>query len=198
MKNNITFKEQYEHTIKVRKANENSWFGIIFGIIISAFSAYQSLCTIGIVSVLFNVLAAMGLIMIILGSFFPASLSVFIKIARKTGAVLGNIVLKIMIIPVYFLMALVNVITNKRYSEKFEFARWDNSEKYESSFNDHIELKHKSGRFITVDIINSIIDFFVVNKTFIIIPIVVLLLILGLIVFFASSNVVFSFVYTLF
>jgi len=194
----LFFKDQYEHRTKVRKINENSWFGIILGVILSVVAGYQSLCVVGILSVVFNILVVIGLLLVVSGGFFPRALSNPVRLIRKACSALGNIILKILLIPVYVLMTLVNMILHKSYSEKFGFSRWKKSEKEKSSFYDYKELTHKNGRFVTVEIINNILDFFVANKIFVVIPIVILLLIMGMIVFFASSNAVFSFVYTLF
>jgi len=194
----LSFKADYEHREMMRRINENSWFGIISGIILSVVAGYQSLCTVGIVSVLFKIVAAIGLIILVIGSFFPDILNKPVKISKKAGSFLGGLMLKLLLVPVYLLMASVNMVMHKGYSKKFGFDRWENTGREKTSFYDYSELAHKSGRFTTVDIINSVLDFFVANKTFVVIPIVILLLIFGMLIFFASSNAVFSFVYTLF
>ncbi len=194
----ILFKELYKNYIESRAVNECSWFGIISGICLSSFSAYQSLCTTGVVCIIFKVLAFLGLILIFLGGFLPLKLKKTAQLFKNTFSLVGGIVLKVFLIPVYFVITFINAFKYKKYSNKFNFIQWSEGDIVNSTYYDYNDTIKKRNKNVVIDIINAVFFVFLNKKMYVVIPIVVILLTLGLVMFFASSNAVFSFVYTLF
>lgn len=194
----ISFKEWHKNYSECRIINECSWFGIIFGICLSSFSAYQSLCTIGVICLAFRLLAVVGLVLIFLGGFLPLKLKKVAQLLKNTFSHVGGIVLKVFLIPVYFVIVFINIFKYKKYSKKFNFIQWSEGDTVNSTYCDYNDTIKKQSKNVVMDIINAVFFVFINKKMYVFIPIVVILLTLGLVMFFASSNAVFSFVYTLF
>ncbi len=193
-----TFKALYEQKAQIKRINESSWFGIIIGALLFASGTYQSLCTVGILCVLFNIIALLGIVLILMGGFFPLALEKIVKANKTVFAFIGDLLLKSLLLPVYGAMIIINFFTHEKYLEKFGFCQYEEKCKRESSFVDYDEHNYKKHRYATIDSITNVLLFFSNNKMYIMIPIVIVLLVLGIMVFFASSNAVFSFVYTIF
>ena len=194
-----SFREAYYNKKEISIVNEASFFGIIFGIAVFAFSGYNSLCTVGLVNILFKTMSVCAIVLVIVTVAFPMLISKPVAVLKKLFQRIGKIILIVLLSPVYILICLANLLMNKPYSEKFQFARWDNEAKFvPAGFSDYEEVEYKEHKFITLGILDEVFSFFSKKKMFILIPIATLLFILGIIMFFASSNAVFSFIYTLF
>lgn len=196
--NSKTFAEEYALRKEVSRINECSWFGICIGIVIILTGSYQSLCTVGFVCVLYKILLCVGILLLLAGSFYPLVLEIPVKIIKKVFSFTGGLILKFLLLPVYLMMILINVFTRKKYSEKFRYVKWRKEYSKEPLFSDYYNGTQKKYGNATLDIINNTLSFFARNKMFTVIPLVIILLVFGLIMFFASSSAVFSFVYTLF
>ncbi len=193
-----TFKALYEQKAQNQRINECSWFGIIIGTLLFVTGTYQSLCTVGILCVLFNIIALLGIVLVVLGGFFPLALEKLVKANKTVFAFIGDWILKILLLPIYVAMIIINFFTHEKYLEKFGFCKYEEKCQKESSFVDYDEHHYKKHRYATIDSVTNVLLFFSNNKMYIMIPIVIVLLVLGIMVFFASSNAVFSFVYTIF
>ncbi len=193
-----TFREEYEHRSTLKAINEYSWFGIIWGLVFAAAGAYWAVCTVGVANVMFKVVSFVGLLLLVVGVIAPLCLRKPVKVIKKAFSALGNIILKVILLPIYLVMTVVNGLTGKKYSSKFGFRNWEERDSLNtaySDFNNSGESKYKhtfTGTFIKV------IGFFVNNGMYVVVPIVIILLVVGFVMFFASSSAVFSFVYTLF
>mgnify|MGYP006383899019 CR=1 FL=1 len=193
-----TFTEEYEQRSTLKAINEYSWFGIIWGLALGLLGAYQAICTAGIISIIFKAVSVVGVVLLAVGVMAPLWLRKPAEIIKKAFSAVGNIILKVVLLPVYMVMAVVNLLNNKKYSSKCGFKNWeerDSAQTAYSDFNNSGESKYKhtvTGTFVKV------IGFFVNNKMYVVVPIVIILLFVGFVMFFASSSAVFSFVYTLF
>ena len=194
----ISFKDWYETKNNRKEINDCSWFGIVSGLCISIFCAYQSLCSIGITCSVFKVFAAIGLVLVLFGVFLPLKLKNTVIFIKKISSFVGHIILKTLILPLYFVLTLINIFKNKSYVKKFRFIQWNNESMITASYHCYKNTVKNKKKNVIFDILNSVFSVFIKNGMYILIPVVMILMILGLIMFFASSNAVFSFVYTLF
>ena len=193
-----TFTEEYEQRSTLKAINEYSWFGIIWGLALGLLGVYQAICTAGIISIIFKAVSVVGVLLLAVGVMAPLWLRKPAEIIKKAFSAVGNIILKAVLLPVYMVMAVVNLLNNKKYSSKFGFKNWeerDSSQTAYSDFNNSGESKYKH---TVTDTFVKVIGFFVNNKMYVVVPIVIILLFIGFVMFFASSSAVFSFVYTLF
>lgn len=197
-KSSLSFKQEYEQRAEIKKINECSWFGIVTGLIFLTTGIYQTLCTTGFLNLIFIIMTALGSALLFIGSFFPLVLKNIVRYANKAFSAIGAIVIKILLIPIYMVMTLINIFNRKRYSKKFSFYKWNETDKITSSFSDYDASEHQKSKYAIIDIISNVFSYFIGNRMFILLPVIVVLMILGMILFFASSSAVFSFVYTLF
>lgn len=191
-----TFKESYELKAKSGDINECSWFGIIWGLALFVTGAYQVICTQGILNIIFWVISVLGVVLLVVGVAAPLCLRRLIETVKKVFSIVGSVVLKIILLPVYLVMTIINLFTNKKYSSQFGFRNWEERHSSDSVFGDFdsvVENKHSS-----MGVVIRVMSFFINNKMYVVVPIVIVLLIVGAVMFFASSSAVFSFVYTLF
>ena len=193
-----TFSQEYDERIKSNKINECSWFGICLGLIMLAVGLYQSLCTVGLWCVFYKIICGIGLLLLLIGSFFPGVLNKPVHLIKNVFSVVGKYLLRLLLLPIYLAFAIMNIFVNKKYSHRFKYISWEEDAEAEPKFDDYIEITVKKGRYAIFDTIDNTLLFFAKNKTYIAIPVVLILLILGMMMFFASSSAVFSFVYTLF
>lgn len=194
----VSFREQYEEQCKTREANENSWFGIISGTALFVIGMYQALCVDGFRCILFYIMAGIGAILLLSGSFFPFALKTPVALIKKIFGFIGKYILRILLLPVYLVMTIINLFTHRSYSKKFNFLQWNEDGSVTSEFSEYENIMRRGHRYALLGIVSEVFSVFINRRMFIIIPVVTVLLILGAIMFFASSSAVFSFVYTLF
>lgn len=192
------FTEEYERRSTLKAINEYSWFGIIWGLALAVAGAYWSACTVGVFNVIFMAVAVLGLLLIAVGVVAPLWLRKPAEGLRKALSCVGNIILKIILLPVYLIMTVVNRLAGKRYSAEFGFKNWEERDSATTAYSDFGSSGEGRYKHALTGTVIKVMSFFVNNRMFVVVPIVVLLLIFGVIMFFASSSAVFSFVYTLF
>lgn len=197
-KSTLSFREQYEISCEKRSINEASWFGIILGFWLAAAGLYNALCLEGILCVISYALAFAGMILFVLGSFLPAFLIKPIKHIKKIFGVVGNYIFRVLLIPIYLVISVLNLFTRNKFSKRFSFVQWKENNDISSEFSDYTQVKRHRHNNILFGIISDVLEALINIRMFVLIPIITILMILGMILFFASSNAVFSFVYTLF
>lgn len=193
-----TFREEYDQRSRIKAINECSWFGIVWGLVLALAAAYWAACTVGVFNIMFRVVAVIGFLLATIGVFAPLLLKIITEIIRKVFSAVGNIILKVILLPIYLIMTVVNVIAGKKHSAEFGFKNWGERDSATTAYSDFSALGEGKYKHTLTGTVIKVLSFFVNNKMFMIVPIVILLLILGVIMFFASSSAVFSFVYTLF
>ena len=85
-----TFSQEYDERIKSNKINECSWFGICLGLIMLAGGLYQSLCTVGLWCVFYKIICGIGLLLLLIGSFFPGVLNKPVHLIKNVFSVVGK------------------------------------------------------------------------------------------------------------
>lgn len=193
-----SFRKQYNNLCKRRKINELSLSGIVSGAVLCAVGLYHTLCFEGGWLAVFYGISIIGAVLIVLGTFLPTILETPFKYLKKYTKFIGGFLLKIILIPFYLVMSFINIFTRKKYYGNFGFYKWDDNSNITCEFSEYSNTKSKKHKYVTLGIAEDVFMTLYKNKTFILIPLVAVLLALGFVFFFASSNAVFSFVYTLF
>lgn len=140
-----------------------------------------------------------GIILIALGFLLPDAVSPVYKIFSYIGNKIGSIVFALVLSFIYFfVVAPISYFVKKRQNE-YLLMKWEDeypgSEEYGfTSWNPIGGIVHNS----FAGSIFRIIGIFAGSGQAIIIPVVLLLVILGVILFFVSSSVMAPFIYTLF
>lgn len=193
-----TFKEEYAQRKSIKTINECSWFCIVWGILLSATCFYQALCTQGVPNIIYKIVAVLGLLLLVIGSIAPLKFQKIIKVIKSACSVFGNALLKVILLPVYLVMSMINAVNYKKYVAKFGFKNWEERHRADTAFYDfNNSVQNKNANTILHTVVD-VLSFFISNRMYIVIPIIIILLIVGAVMFFASSSAVFSFVYTLF
>lgn len=193
----IPFKEEYAQKQKVRAINESSWFCMVWAMLLMLTGTYASLCTQGLVCILCSIAALAGLALFLVGIVLPLKLYRPIKAIQAACSLFGNAVLRVFLFPLYLLMSLINALRHKKYTEKHGFKNWEDRDRVQSSFCDFSHANPEQNKNSVLRTVISVLGFFAANGMYIVIPVIILLLIIGAVMFFVSSNAVFSFVYTL-
>ena len=194
----LTFREQYAYRQEITATNENSWFCIIIGTILFLLCGYRYLCTTGIMHTLCSILAICGILMTFAGGFFPKVTYKPVAFIKKILGYIGSIITKVVLLPVYLVMTILNLFVRKKYEKIYTYRSWDNSDNIIPEFKPINPVDRKKKKYVFFQIISDIFTSLSQRKMYILFPIAIILLIIGIILFFASSNAVFSFVYTLF
>lgn len=196
---NLTFGQWRRNENRKKEVNEASWFGLITGLILSAVFGLRAICSTGLLKTIFLIPTAIGFILFLLGGFNAPMLIPLSKAFRKAASSIGTFILRIILLPVYLMLLIFSLFGKKSTAKKYEFFSWDTyNNAPETSFLPYEYVQSKPHRSALLGTLNSIFFVFAKNKQFILIPLVIILLILGLVFFFLSSSSVFGFVYTLF
>lgn len=193
-----TFREEYERRNRIKKVNECNWFCIVWGLILFFVCGYQAICTQGLLNAVFIVVALLGLLLLVCGVAVPLKMQKGVAFVKSVFSVFGNAVLKGMLLPVYFVMIWINVFNHKRYTQKFGFKNWDARNSTDTAYFDVNRYDTNKRKHTLLRTGIDVLTIFAGNGMYVVIPVVVILLILGIVMFFASTGAVFSFIYTLF
>lgn len=193
----LSFREQYNDREETKAANENSLFCIVCGTIMFLYGGMGYLCTGSLLSILCAVVAVIGILTATVGGFFSKVMSKPMALVKKALGFIGNTITKVLLMPVYAVMTVINLFV-KNKQNRFRYCSWDDADSIFPSFTTIDFAERKQKKFAFVQVLNDVFASLSKIKMAILFPIAVILLILGIVLFFASSNVVFSFVYTLF
>ena len=145
---------------------------------------------------IFSIAAAVcGLVLIALGTFLPQLLRPVTKKVFSFCNKIGLVILKALLLPVYFITFLFTFPFAKNKKAGYSFARWDGAAPGNATFFSKPEdgvLNQRKG----LRVIGSIFSGIAAHKMYFLIPLIVVLLLIGLLFFFLSSSAVFSFIYT--
>lgn len=201
----------YLQTKRQRDAYENQKgeivFGLLGGFILLVFGIMNNwpICgSFNVFAIMSYIIISIGLILILLGIVTPALLKLpyrgFVFIGKKIGSALLLVFLTV----IYLIMVLpVGLIMRKKHIN-LGFLTWTGDFPYEETafeaIKDRVQQDFEGS--IKSPFLRNIYKLFgtlVRNKRAFLIPATVILVLLGLILFFAASNVVFNFfIYTLF
>ena len=193
-----TFREEYDRRNRIKTANECSWFCIVWGLILFFACGYQAICTQGLLNAMYIIIALIGLLLLVFGTAAPLKMQKGVAFVKSVFSVFGNAVLKGILLPVYFVLMLINACNHKKYTQKFGFKNWDACNHTDTAYFDFNRFDANKHKHTPLRTGIDVLTFFAGNGMYVVIPIVIILLILGIVMFFVSTGAVFSFVYTLF
>lgn len=115
----------------------------------------------------------------------------------KVGNAIGNLVFKLLLIIMYITFFIpAGKLMDKR---KYEFYSWETGLSGAKGFIDREMLYNSDSDYSDKNIsLYRVISFFMERRQFVMLPALVILLVLGIVLFFLSSTVVAPFIYTLF
>lgn len=196
---NLTFGQWRRNENRKKEVNEASWFGLLAGLILTAVFGLRAICSTGLLKTIFMIPTVIGFVLFLLGGFNAPMLIPLSKSFRKAASFVGTFLLRVILLPIYLILFVFSLFGKKRIAKKYEFYSWNSSDSApEASFLPYEHILSKPHRSALLGTLNSIFFVFAKNKQYILIPLVIILLMLGLVFFFLSSSSVFGFVYTLF
>jgi len=115
---------------------------------------------------------------------------------------MGRIIFSVILTALYILFILPVGLFLRRKRETQGYFTWGQTPPApRSMFADINQRKSpalKTGKASYFGIVYKLLSVFITNRKFILIPIVIILVIVGLVLFFVSSNVMTAFIYTIF
>ena len=175
-------------------------FGQLGGLILSLLGFMKWLTTYNaVMSYVLLGLTAFGLYMIISGVILPQSLEWCYKPFSIVGNKIGELIFDILLLIVYFVFVLPVGIFMRRKNHDYLYLEWDG--KYPFAEREGFTSWKSSGMTSRNGMLSTsarIIEVFMMNGKYILIPAVMILIALGIILFFVSSSVMAPFIYTLF
>jgi len=177
-------------------------FGLMGGIILIAFGALNWLSATGLWEIACVCLAALGLLLVMLAVVVPAFLKYPYKAFRFFGNTAGKVVFAVVLAVLYFVFILPVGLILRRKREAQGYFTWKNTPpKPQSLFvavtqTDGSATKKRKASYLGITY--QLFSVFAGNRKYILIPVVIILVIVGLVLFFVSSNVMTAFIYTLF
>jgi len=182
-------------------------FGFIGGTIIllsgilNNWPVYGSFNLYAVMSIVF---IAIGLCLLLLGFIAPALLKWPYKGFVSIGKKIGEAIFLVLLAVIYFIMVIPVGLIMRKKRRSLGFFTWNGDYPYEEKAFEKIGTGGEKDidSAIKSPFLKNIYKFFgtlVRNKRFFLIPAAVILVLVGLILFFAASNIVFNFfIYTLF
>lgn len=178
-------------------------FGLMFGPLLFVFGAVFYFSVSGLYEIIFVCTSFTGLILICLGILIPSALNAPYKAITFFGNKIGNVIFKAILTVIYVFLIIPVGFLGKKKRTKYGLYEWDDKfSGKETAFVRTADYKEKN--LDTVVVFPKLLNIYrllgriIKNKWFIIIPTTILLIILGLIYFFAATNVVSFFIYTMF
>lgn len=196
----LTVKEQRK---SLEDMKNQILFGFMFGWLLFVLGAVWYFSVSGFYEIICAFLCLIGVTLVFLGFFIPSALKHPYKVFSFFGEKVGNVIFKVILSLIYVLLILPVGLVVKKKRPQFGIYAWDNEFcGQENAFVKTSEYKEKgpdeSVAFPKLLNIYRLMGRIINNKWYIIIPATSLMIILGLILFFASANVVSFFIYTIF
>jgi len=177
-------------------------FGLMGGIILMVLGALNWLTSgPGVWEIVCICIAALGAVFFLLAIIVPAFLKYPYKAFRAWGNFVGKILFSFVLAILYLLFIFPVGLFLRRKREEQGYFTWDGTPPPPHSiFADltQSENQARTTKASYLGILYRLLALFAANRKYILIPAVIVLVIVGLILFFVSTNVVTGFIYTLF
>lgn len=175
-------------------------FGLMGGILLMLVGAVNWLMATGLREVACVCSFALGFLAFALAIAVPSLLKYPYKAFRFLGNAAGKAVFAAVLTVFYFLLVFPIGLFLRRKREEQGYFTWNAAQpKPRSTFLGIPRAAgSKAGKASYFGILYNLVSGFVTNGKAVLIPVVVILVILGLILFFVSSNVITAFIYTIF
>lgn len=182
-----------------RRVKDSSLFGLMLGTILIMISLLRWIMTYSNMSYFWEVSGVIGFFLFIAGALVPQCITWFYKGMRYVGNKIGNVIFSVLLFMVYGLLVIPISFLMRNRKKNYSYALWDDEYKGEdtSCFFPWKEKKKVEARGIR-GVSYELIQYFILNGKIIFIPVVIILLMIGIILFFVSSSVFAPFIYTLF
>ena len=190
-----SFSQYYEEKKQKKEISDASFAFIVPGVVLAAVFLIRAHASRGAVEALSIAAAVCGLALVVLGVFFPKQM---VPASKKVSAFfnkIGTFLLRVLLVPVYFVMFITTFWYAKIKKKEYGFAQWDAAPEPRSTYfvsDETIALDQRK----TFRVIGSIFAGLAARKLWLLLPLILLLLLIGLLFFFVSSSTVFSFIYT--
>ena len=175
-------------------------FGLMGGTIQMIVGALNWLTAAGAWEVVCVCVAALGLLLVLPAIVVPAFLKYPYKAFRFFGNTMGKVIFAVILTALYCLFVLPVGLVLRRNREAQGYLSWEQESPEPRSLFADIDRSatQKTGRASYFGIVHRLLAVFAANRKFILIPIVIILVIVGLVLFLVSANVVTGFIYTIF
>lgn len=195
------YEKEWKKRIEEKEFKDLSFFGTFAGFLLIVIGYFRWLFS-EEAGDFFAILMILGTALLIFGVIIPEVLTVVYSGFRNIGNIIGKIIFSILLCVVYIILIIpvglylkykknnidiLSVWDDSRLIDGLGFVPWElNYEKVDSG----ADGLHKKTL--------KIIGYFIMNGHLILIPCVILLVLIGLVLFFVSASVVAPFIYTLF
>jgi len=196
-----TYLEQKQRRDAMARRKDESVFGLVSGLLLLSAGAIRWLSAADAWDIASLCLAGLGLAFFLLGMAAPSLLRWPYRGFRFFGNLMGKAVFAVVLTALYLLLVLPVGLLSRRKRLAQGYVTWDKTPpKAQSMFADWNPTGSggKDGGSSYFGILYRLLALFIANRKIILIPVLVVLVLVGLILFFVSSNVVTAFVYTLF
>lgn len=197
-----TYLEKKEYSDAMEELKNETIFGLMGGIILMAVGVLNWLSAAKPWDVIFICVFFLGLAFLLLGVAAPSLLKYPYKAFRLWGNAVGKAVFAVLLAVLYFPLIFPVGLFLRRKRETQGYFAWKQAQpEPRSAFSDIARADGAAAsprRASYWGILYQLFSGLITNRKFILIPAVVILVIVGLILFFVSSNVMTAFIYTLF
>jgi len=197
---NEPYIERKKQRDTMEEQKNESIFGLMGGLILMAAGALNWLSATGPWEVVCICIFAIGFIFFLLGIVVPAFLKYPYRAFRFWGNAAGKALFAAVLAVLYCLLVFPIGLFMRRKREEQGYHSWNKEPpKPRSMFADIKQTQPlKKTKASYFGILYSLLSVFIINRKFILIPATIILVIVGLVLFFVSSNVVTAFIYTIF
>lgn len=194
-------RDEYEET------KGETIFGLFFGFVLILAGLFNNLPVYGSISlnvVICIVILSTGLLLMLMAVAVPSVLKYPYKGFVFLGKLIGRAVFLVLLTLIYIVLVLPVGLFIRRKRKDFGFQNWNNKyvgkdTAFENINTTGIEGVDEISKRSFLRNIYNLFSLFIRNRRLPLIPVAIILILLGLILFFISSSVVFNFfIYTLF
>lgn len=182
-----------------RRVKDSSLFGLMLGTILIIISFLRWIVSYSNMSYFWEVSGVIGFFLFMTGALVPQCITCFYNGMRYVGNKIGNIIFSVLLFIVYAIFVIPISFFIKDRKKDYSYILWDDEYKGEETscflpWKEKKKVEAKGIRGATF----GLIQYFILNGKIIFVPVVIILLMIGIILFFVSSSVFAPFIYTLF
>lgn len=192
-------------SISEKQFKEDLKASVIFsqtvGLIIILLSGYKFLVSSNIkLDNYYIILMLIGLVIFSLGLIYPYIFFKPLKILNKITNLIINLLCTIIFLILYIIFIIpIGIIFKIKNKQKYLFIKWNNeynniNSSYQKVKDIKIDTKRNSRLINSLNIIN----YFIKNKNYLLLPVLLIIIIIGLLFFFLTSSIITPLIYPLF
>lgn len=197
--------KRLEEREREQRLNGQAVFGVIGGGLLFAISGFKYFYLGGEIEQLWAALCFTGGILMLVGFFYPPALAPVLKVYFKIGNFIGNLFLSIVLSLIYFLVITPGGAIVKKVRGAAPFYSWDTTSPapIEGWTPKIVQVEEKpvsrtsKNRYLLAQPF-LVITYFIRYKNFVFIPVLLLLITIGLLMFFITTSTLAPLIYTLF